>query len=154
MSPLRIVTLVVLASVIGAGVAYAIVGLIEPDEPAAVAPVVIDPAAGTQRTASTTAPRTTRTTPSTSTTRPATATTRTEPEDDDGWEAGPPIESDDDSGQGRGRGRGRGGERERVDELGTATPEIERPGSSGGDDGSGGDDDSSGKGSGGGGDDD
>ena len=50
MSPLRIVTLVVLASVIGAGVAYALVGLIEPDEPAAVAPVVIDPAAETQRT--------------------------------------------------------------------------------------------------------
>ena len=148
MSPLRIVTLVVLASVVGAGVAYAIVGLIEPDEPAAVAPVVIDPAAGTQRTASTTAPRTTRTTPSTSTTRPSTTTTRTEPEDDDdGWEAGPPIESDDDSGQGRGRGRGGGGERERVDELGTATPDIERSGSSGGDD-------SSGKGSGGGGDDD
>ena len=153
MSPLRIVTLVVLASVIGAGVAYALVGLIQPDEPAAVAPVVIDPAAGTQRTATTTTPRTTGTQHTTATTRTSTTTTRTEPEaDDDGWEAGPPIESDDDSGHGRGRGRGRGGERN--DELGTATPEIERSGSSGGDDGSGGSDDSSGKGSGGGGDDD
>src|SRR5215211_4685382 len=103
MSPVRVFTLVVLAAVIGAGVAYALVGLIRPDEPAAVAPVVIDPAAGTQR-AVTTAPQRTAT-PTTE--RPATTTARTtapELEDDDGWEAGPPIPDDDDDDSGRGRG--------------------------------------------------
>jgi hypothetical protein len=123
MSLVRVTTLVILAAVIGAGVAYALVGLIRPDDPAAVAPVVIDPTAGTQRAATTTAPRTTTTTPpatttrpATPTTRPSTPTTRTEP-DDDGWKAGPPI-ADDDSGKGRGRGRGDDDRDDRDDDSG------------------------------------
>jgi hypothetical protein len=106
MSPVRVFTLVVLAAVIGAGVAYALVGLIRPDDPAAVAPVVIDPSAGTKRAVTTTTPRpTTSTTPRPSTTTTPRTTTTTREDDDDGWEAGPPIE-DDNSGRGRGRGRG------------------------------------------------
>ncbi len=95
----RVLSVIVLAAVLGAGVAYVLVELIHPDEPQAVAPVVIDPAAGTQRTTATaTTPR------RTTTTRPSTTTT-----DDHGWEAGPAIATGDDSGKGRGRGRGRGG---------------------------------------------
>jgi Rieske Fe-S protein len=104
MSLVRVTTLVILAAVIGAGVAYALVELLRPDDPAAVAPVVIDPSAGTQRTAATTAPRTTPATQTATTTRPAAPTTRTEPGDDHGgWQAGAPIQSEDHSGKGSGR---------------------------------------------------
>ena len=58
----RVLSLIVIAAVLGAGVAYAVVGLIRPDEPEAVAPVLIDPAAGEQGTTATApAPAVTRT---------------------------------------------------------------------------------------------
>ena len=129
----RVLSLLLAAAVLGAGAAYAIAGLVKPDEPQAVAPVVIDPAAGTARTAAATTPATTRTT--------RTQRTTTSGDDHGGWEAGPPIESGDDSGgQGRGRGRGRGGD----DSSGSSGSS-----GSGGSGGSGGGDDSSGRGRGG-----
>ena len=76
MSFFRVLALVVMAAVLGAGVAYGLVGAIRPDEPASVAPVVIDPAAGTQGT------RTAATQTATTTTSTA-RTTRTTPTHDD-----------------------------------------------------------------------